>query len=254
MSSISFQNSQNVNIQFQKANVITRIGAYLIDGLIIGAIGFIYSLLVIYGFDQIDVEIGNLTRNILLISGGLIILLFLLYDLLCEVFMEGQSLGKKAMNIRVASIDGSSVRFSQYLIRWVFRLLDITLVNGVVAIIAIIAGGKGQRVGDILAGTLVVTDSNKINVSDFNIPTFEEDYEPIFPQASSLNEKQLHVIKKALKLDFTQEHQAVILKLENKLKEQLNIETTMRHKKFLMQLMNDYYYYTIESTKASQSF
>ncbi|MBB6460502.1 RDD family protein [Flammeovirga kamogawensis] len=237
MESISFQNSQNVNIQFQKATITQRIGAFLIDLLIISAI-FLVPLIVLHKSDTMFV-----------VWAVIMTIVSLTYNLLCEVFLEGQSLGKRVMDIRVASIDGNSVTMSQYGIRWVFRLIDIALLQGSIAVFTILLGGKGQRLGDILAGTIVISEKKNINKKLFKVPEFPEDYEPEFYQASNLSDQQIKVIRKGLTLNYSTDQQIILNKLVDKLKVQLAIDSDMRHKEFLNQLLNDYYFLTITSNQ-----
>ncbi len=62
--------------------------------------------------------------------------------------MEGQTPGKKLMKIRVVKIDGYQAGFGDYMIRWVFRLIDVSFA-GVVGLISMIVSKNNQRLGDI---------------------------------------------------------------------------------------------------------
>jgi uncharacterized RDD family membrane protein YckC len=91
----------------------------------------------------------------------------LTYHLLFEIMMNGQSLGKKAMSIKVITIDGGQPSISQYLIRWIFRLADFPLwifaaiiQNALpwwcspllfAGIGCVIITEKSQRIGDLVA-------------------------------------------------------------------------------------------------------
>ncbi|NME72636.1 RDD family protein [Flammeovirga aprica] len=247
MSSISFQNSQNVNLKFQKALITTRIAAWVIDALLLVSIVYFPYVL----FD----ELYSIIDTWVYVAGGV----FMIYNLLCEVFFEGQSLGKRVMKIRVVSMDGSAVKFSQYIIRWIFRLIDITLLQGAVAVYTILLKGKGQRLGDILAGTIVISEEREIKQYNFDIPTFLEGYEPTFKNADSINDRQLSVIKKALKLKQEDlyhyayptsehlQHNKVISMITRKLRRQLHIESDLEDPGFLRQLLDDYYFLTSAS-------
>ncbi|ANQ51810.1 RDD family protein [Flammeovirga sp. MY04] len=235
MSSISFQNSQNVNLRLQKANVTSRILAYLLD-LVILLSAYLLPLSL---FAYIE---AKLAIQILSVLMGFVILV---YQYLMEIFFDGQSLGKSALKIKVVSKDGTPLRVSQLTLRWLFRFVDIAISNGMVAILTIILGEKGQRVGDIVAGTMVISEKKKVRSSDLEIPTFPEDYVPVFSQAANLTEKHVKVIKNCLKLDLSYEHRMVIKKVETKMIEDLGLETELRDKKLLKQLLDDYYFHTI---------
>ena len=73
------------------------------------------------GFDEVseDVLKSHVGIDILTIS-----LPMLLYSLVTEVMMHGQTIGKKLMNIRVISLDGGEPELSQYLVRWMFKAYE----------------------------------------------------------------------------------------------------------------------------------
>ena len=50
-----------------------------------------------------------------------------LYFLLWEAFWNGRTPGKAALDLRVVKLDGSKPAFSNYLIRWLLRIIDITV-------------------------------------------------------------------------------------------------------------------------------
>ena len=53
------------------------------------------------------------------------------YSLIQESLWEGQTIGKKLMKVKVIKLDGYQAGFGDYLIRWLFRLIDISVGNGV---------------------------------------------------------------------------------------------------------------------------
>jgi uncharacterized RDD family membrane protein YckC len=50
-----------------------------------------------------------------------------IYPLVLESLMEGQTPGKRTLKIRVVKIDGYQASFGDYMIRWVFRIIDVYL-------------------------------------------------------------------------------------------------------------------------------
>src|SRR5690606_21050190 len=104
---------------------------------------------------------------------------FLLYHPLFEILMNGQSPGKRQMKIKVVSLDGSSPTIGGYLMRWLFRLVEVFMLRGAVAMVTIAANGKGQRLGDIAAGTTVVKlVPQHATSSDAVFTQVESDYQP----------------------------------------------------------------------------
>src|ERR1700761_3724190 len=105
MQTIRITTSQNIDIDYEVAGLGERIVARLID------MG-IFILILYASF------IGLAASNMLggFGAGTIVVIviyacLFVFYDLICEVFMNGQSVGKRIMKIKVVSLDGSRPRF-----------------------------------------------------------------------------------------------------------------------------------------------
>jgi uncharacterized RDD family membrane protein YckC len=74
------------------------------------------------------------------------------------IYMEGttgQTLGKRALNIRVINEDGTSINMGTSAIRNILRIVDMFFF-GIVGLILIIVTQKKQRVGDLAARTVVI--------------------------------------------------------------------------------------------------
>ena len=121
------------------------------------------------------------------------LVLFLFYDLLCEVFMNGQSFGKKVMKIKVISLNGARPRVGQYILRWLFRIVDIGITFGSGAIISIALTDNKQRIGDMVAGTAVIS----LKPQTFNDLVFGPppvDYQPLYTQVIQLTDGDVVLI------------------------------------------------------------
>ena len=79
------------------------------------------------------------------------------YPVLLETLSRGRSLGKMAMGLRVVRDDGGPIRFRHALVRGLLALFEI-YPFGVIAIPTSLISTKGKRVGDYLAGTVVVRE------------------------------------------------------------------------------------------------
>jgi uncharacterized RDD family membrane protein YckC len=80
------------------------------------------------------------------------------YPILFETLTRGRSLGKLVLGLRVVRDDGGPIRFRHSLVRALLGLVEIWLTSGVVAILASLASTKGKRLGDQLAGTVVIRE------------------------------------------------------------------------------------------------
>ncbi|WP_265132419.1 RDD family protein [Chryseobacterium oranimense] len=245
MSQIAINTSQNVNINFTIASVGERMLAFIIDLLIKVA----YAVIIFYLFFNVF-NLGYLLAGLdqWSIMAVYIVLTFpvYIYPVVLESLMEGQTPGKKLMKIRVVKIDGYQASFGDYLIRWMFRLID-TSFAGVVGLISMIVSKNNQRLGDIASGTAVISLKNNINISHTILENIHESYVPSFPQVIALSDNDMRIIKdnytKALKVDDRQ----IISRLSDKIKSILKLEidpAKMTERQFINVVIKDYNYYT----------
>ncbi|HHC79984.1 MAG TPA: RDD family protein [Flavobacteriia bacterium] len=236
MDNFQIETAQNVSIQQNVASVSTRIGSFLIDILII--IG--YSIITIWILEALDLEFGMETWVIYLLLG----LPVFFYSLLFEVLMNGQSPGKYVNNIRVVKIDGSKPTFGSYLLRWMLRLIDIDFATGSVALLTILLNGKGQRLGDLAAGTTVISEKKRITIEDTLVTDIPLDYIPTFPQVTMLSDTDIQTIKELYRSARRKGNHGVILKLHKKIIDITDIKTDLKPFDFVDVVIKDYNYYT----------
>src|SRR5690554_3046484 len=156
MDNFQIETAQNVKIVQNVAGVGERILAFLIDGLVIG----VYILVLVFVLSSL--EFGDDTGIIMGLTIGLPVTL---YHLLWEMLWNGRSPGKAAMGLRVVKLDGTKPAFSNYILRWLLRIIDITATSGALALVSILLNGKGQRVGDLAASTTVITEKQTVHFS-----------------------------------------------------------------------------------------
>ncbi len=232
MRKITIDTTQNVSIEYELAGLADRFIAAIIDYIILFTYIFLSSICL--GF------IGILESNMWI--GVLFLMLpYSLYHLVSEVFMEGQSLGKKQMKIKVVNLDGRQVSIGSYFLRWLFRLIDISLTFGGLALGTLIVNGKGQRLGDIAAGTIVISLQNATTLDDTLFVLTDENHEVTFPQVQSLSDKDVTLIKEVLETAKRTRHNYAILKLSDRVKKILQITgTELPSRKFLATIIKDY--------------
>jgi len=236
MDNFHIETAQNITIKQNVAALSTRIGAFLLDMLIIAGY-YIIILLIINA-------LGFSLDESLFVYYTLLSLPVFFYSLFFETLMNGQTPGKYLSKIRVTKLDCSKPNFSSYLIRWVLLLIDISLASGSVALLTILLNGKGQRLGDLAAGTTVISEKKNITIDDTLIVDLPEEYTPTFPQVTLLNDKDVQTIKELyLKAKRNGNHKT-ILKLHIKLIELTGIKTEMKPIKFIDLIIKDYNYFT----------
>lgn len=229
MQKIHHRTPHPILIDYEVAGLGERIGAFLIDLLLIAVY---YILLFIF---NTEVKALTLWTNVLLALPPL------LYHLLSEIFLKGQSLGKRLLRLKVVRLDGTTPAIKRYLLRWVLRPLDIWL-YGSVAIITILINGKGQRLGDLAAGTTLVKYS-KAHEQLEELLYQEADTASArvqFPAARRLHEQEITLIRETLRnYRLTANAQPVQL-LAEQLQEQLALETDMPPLRLLNTLLKDH--------------
>lgn len=222
-----FITNQNIEISLELASLGDRILAFIIDMLIITCYIFFISMVV-----------GSVGIN----DPAILILFYLpamFYSLAFETFMHGQSPGKSARDIKVVKLDGGAPTISNYLLRWIFRPLDIIL-YGAVAMLSIIITKNGQRLGDLAAGTTVIKLRRSTRLKDVETIKKEEGYVIQFPQVKRLSDKQMEVIRKTLKVGHDGFNDAAIAELTQKVKEVLHVTSDLPNIKFLYTIIADY--------------
>ena len=237
MSQIQIQTTQNVALSFTPASIGDRILAHLIDWVIFIAWFLIFALLYSsLGSSLLSSKIG------IVIFFVFMLLPVMLYDLIFEVFMNGQSLGKRAMSVRVLALDGNSPTFGAYIMRWIFRLVDTGIFGSMVALIVTAVNGKGQRFGDIAAGTAVVKLKQTVSLAQLRQEKIQEGYVPMFSEVSLLSDRDIITIRAVLKKGSEENNSNLVEEAAKKVKEVISIQSNMDNIEFLKQVLQDHTY------------
>lgn len=234
METIELNTTQNVSLEFPVASVADRILACLLDFVIIG----FYALIMAVGL----LNWLNLPTTWWMIF---LILPIPFYHLFFEMFFNGQSPGKRILNIRVFRADGGQLTLASCFIRWIFRLADITLTSGALGTITIILNGKGQRVGDIAAGTTVLKTSKNNDFKQTVWMDVDENYQPRFPEAERLSDKDVQIIKEVIQATNDSQHRPdTYIQLLSNTREAIERKTNTRSKlpdmDYLAVMIKDY--------------
>ncbi|MDT7829999.1 RDD family protein [Pricia sp. S334] len=237
MEQFQIETAQNISISQNTAHLGDRMLAYLIDSFII----LVYYVLIIMILVSMNVDSGDWWTFYLLLS-----LPAFLYYVLLESFMDGQTVGKHLMQIRVVKLDGSKPSFSSYFIRWVLRIIDVVLTMGGVAVLTILIKGKGQRVGDIAAGTTVITEKKRVFLHDTLLRDLPSDYSPKFPQVTVFKDREMQTIKDLYDDARRNGNHNVIVSLSDQIKKVTEINTEAKPMDFVDVIIKDYSYYTRE--------
>lgn len=235
MTNFDILTSQNVSVKYNVAGVGNRIAATAIDYCFVGIWSFMIATLFIGGLG-----VTNPFFLVLLYSPVLV------YQLLMEIFFNGQSAGKMMMNIRVMKTDGSSPSVVAYLLRWMFRLVDITFSMGSVAVLSIAFTEKAQRLGDLAAGTTVIRLNSKTKLRELVPVTKKEDYQPVFSEVVALNDQDISLLKKVLYKRAEKPDTELVKKMAAHIRKATGIETEMDDLQLLKTSLADYEFYALQ--------
>lgn len=245
MSELSINTTQNVKINFKAASAGERIGSYFIDLAIKIAYGITIYVIFFYWLN-----LDRLFQKLDQWSVGTIILGFyfpvMIYSVTLESILEGQTIGKKLNKIKVVKIDGYQAGFGDYLMRWFFRLIDISILNGVIALITVVSSKKGQRLGDMVAGTSVITLKNKIDISHTILEEIGDTYVPTYPMVIKLSDNDMRIIKETFQRAEAKNDYEIIYKLVYKIESVTGIKNQSIGDPagFIRTVLKDYNFYT----------
>ena len=189
MEDIRVETAQNVTVNYKIASIWDRMAALAIDFLI---------QLIIFGFGVFIISRFFSGERALLITMGIVFIPVIFYHFICETTMNGQSIGKKIMMIKVIKTDGSQPTIGSYFLRWIMRLIEIDMLSGSLALATILFNGKGQRLGDIAAGTTVVKIEERSSLRKTILTDLNSDYEPVYKEVSRLSDADIRIIKEVL--------------------------------------------------------
>lgn len=263
MSTIFLPTSFNISITFPAASFLRRLAAWVIDIILLFCYYFLllrlYTALFGHGL------YGETAEAFLIL---LIVVPLMAYHPMCEIFLKGQSIGKKIMQIRVINDSGGRPSFSQAMIRWLIRTSDVMVVVILLSaassgrnpqaflelgvafllfltdIILVNATPRHQRLGDILAHTILIRTVQKAGMEETIFQHVKEDYTPQFPQVLQLSDRDINSVKGIL--DSAKKHHDYQLaeRAADKIKAHLHIENSMSPYDFLEILLKDYNYLT----------
>ncbi|WP_026705250.1 RDD family protein [Flavobacterium soli] len=243
MSELSINTTQNVNINFTAASIGQRILAFGTDLLIM--IAYMIVIGMFLNYSGLGDAMGNMDRWSV---AAIMIIIFspiTFYSLFFESVFEGQSLGKRLLKIKVVKIDGYQASFGDYFIRWLFRLVDIVMSFGVVGFISIVVNQKSQRLGDITAGTAIISLKSDVTIDSTILENINDNYVPIYPLVIKLSDNDVRIIKDNFQRANKHHDHEIIRKLRTKIEAVTGIKNQSGNDvDFIKTILKDYNFYT----------
>lgn len=170
----SFETPENISVSYQLAGLGTRFVAWIVDMILVFLVTFLLFLIlgitgVLAGdflndyFPENALEDDSMDGLVIVTGIFYLIIGFgsFIYFFLAELFMRGQTPGKKSAGIRVAKLDGFSLDPFSIFVRSLFRVVDNMSPVWLIPLLS----KKHQRIGDLVGGTIVIVD-NKVKLSD----------------------------------------------------------------------------------------
>lgn len=253
MSVIQIATPFNIDIEFDLAEFHKRLLAYIID----------FILLVLYMLSTLYLwfgafEVGEGGRGFVIL---VVLMPMLFYTMTSELLMGGQTVGKKILHIKVVSLDGGEPSLGQVMLRWFMRFYEwgfiifflfwgnpflgigFLMIGGITSVIIMVISQKGQRLGDIVAGTVVVNTKTNLTVNDtIFMEVAQTDYQVKFPEVMRLSDRDINTVKNVLMQAKKSNNYDMCNRVAFKVQEVLKVSTDMYAIDFLEKIMADYNY------------
>lgn len=260
MALVKMDTGFNIEVDFAIAPFHKRFFAWIIDLLIQWVL--VKLLTLIFGLYQyFTVAWGDGDNGWTFWTALSINLLILFYHLICEISFNGRSPGKMAMNIRVITSEGGQPSLGQYLLRWAFRIIDfpVLFVFAIatrdipvyffpiifVGLATVIFTPMSQRIGDLVAGTIIIDLRNRTSWEDTVFTEVESTYQPKYPQVMQLSDRDINTLKSIIENVRKKNNYDLSLRIADRIKSKLKLESDQNSLEFLETLLKDYNYYSV---------
>ena len=173
---------ENVRLAFRLAGPGTRLGAYAIDFAL--RVVLFYAMAIAIGAILAPATGTGLTM------GVFYVLAFVLewgYGCFFETWWNGQTPGKRLFGLRVIKTEGYSIGFYDAMLRNLLRAADFFPFLYAAGFIAAASTPRMQRIGDMVAGTMVIRErrpelkgeiAGLVDYEPFSMSEFEHRYRP----------------------------------------------------------------------------
>lgn len=268
MGAIKVPTNFNIELEFEIPEFYRRLLALLIDMFL----EFLYiRFLMVPILQSMENSIDYSDKDQLYDFSAWALLLWvpiMVYHFVFEITMNGRSIGKRVMGLRVVDENGGKASISQFAIRWLLRVSDLwmlilliiffqtaydpdatrifILIIGlgflITDVVLVVSSKKGQRIGDILAHTILIRTNTKSNIEETVFQEVADNYVPSFPQIMRLSDKDINAIKSILENARKRADYNMAANAADKIKSHLQINDSRSPFDFLDVLLKDYNY------------
>lgn len=255
MKSVEFVSAQNVKVEYEYATVVQRTTAAIIDATTVAV-----YLIILYNILE-----GTRSDYVMLWELLIMKIPWIFYHPILEYLTHGQTLGKYAIGIRVVTYHGERPGLREIFTRWIFKghflwiafsffgspetLLFAGLIHicmGVIGFMYSSISEKKQRMGDVMAGTIVIKDKSGVRYSLRDVLSIksQENYTPEFPAVIRFTDEDMLLIKNTIQRvrKFPNvETKKFAIELADESARLIGLEKTPEKRlKFLQTLLQDY--------------
>jgi len=250
---VKLDTGYNIEVDFAVATFLKRLVAWLLDLMVCW-------LLTKAAATALQIDSFFVWTNIWDLRGLLASLPVLFYHLFCEITLNGRSLGKMALRLKVITEEGGQPNIGQYLIRWVFRIVDLpwwvffATISGVLpwwtspliflGVASIVFTPRSQRLGDIVAGTILIDTRNQTSWQDTVFTELSDTYKPRYPQVMQLTDRDINTLKNIIETVKKKHDHDLANRIAHRIQSKVNINTDQYALDFLETLLMDYNYYS----------
>jgi uncharacterized RDD family membrane protein YckC len=157
---------EHVRFHYPVAGPARRVVAWVLDYLIRGAILLVFAIIALMGGLAVGDAIADLSKGVLLVIH---FLLEWFYYTLWEIAWNGRTPGKRALDLRVVTVDGHPLRIGDSFLRNLLRVADFLPFGYAAGLIAMARDGRFRRLGDMVAGTMVIVEERRAVASTLRI-------------------------------------------------------------------------------------
>lgn len=239
MANLAINTTQNVNLDYTISSVGERMLAFLIDVVLFSVYFYVVQLVTstMYGIAFEDYWTVFGIQQLLLLP-------VFFYSLYMHILFNGQTVGKMVLKTRVVKLDGSPVHWSNYMTRWMLRLVDIWIFASSIGLLTIIFSEKHQRLGDMAAGTVVISTKKKTKISHTILEEVEKGYQPTFTNVTVLSDKDARLIKETYQIAMRSRDYKTLKMLREKVESLLETNSNFYDQQYIDTVLKDYNHYT----------
>jgi uncharacterized RDD family membrane protein YckC len=267
MKTLQIKTAQNVNIKFTVATVFQRLLAFIVDNVL--KFAYLYFAAQLFDLSSLESSLNGDGWTIKAVE-VLFLLPITFYSLYSEILMDGQTLGKRLLKIKVINIDGFKPTVTDYIMRWFLRVVDFNLflllfiyvaslglndqysllimifiIGKMVGFFLILFTTNNQRFGDMIANTIVIYLKDDVKFSETILENIKNNYIPTYPNVIKLSDNDARIIKETFTSAAKYNDYKTLIKLRSKILEVTNIKSVHNSDKdFIETILKDYNFYT----------